>query len=104
MILERGSVVHFLDATMNLAPIGILCIFGIQYIDGKCFDTSSTSIPYVLLKLNTSSLISLDVRSDLDFVLLPVIFISFKGQRDFFFKMSTLFHVHQKISSDNVIL
>ena len=32
---DRSLMLHFLDATMNLAPTGFLCIFGVQYIMGR---------------------------------------------------------------------
>ena len=34
IILERVLLYIFLEGIMDLAPIGVLCILGIQYIDG----------------------------------------------------------------------
>ena len=30
--LDRGLVLQFFEVTMNLVPIGVICIFGNQYI------------------------------------------------------------------------
>ena len=35
IILERVLLYIFLEGIMDLAPIGVLCILGIQYIDEK---------------------------------------------------------------------
>ena len=44
-VLLKGLVLHLLDATINLAPDGFLCILGIQYITGHFSNPSSTLSP-----------------------------------------------------------
>ena len=44
----KGFVLHLLDATINLAPEGLWCILGIQYIIGSVSHLSS------ILSLNFS--------------------------------------------------
>ena len=47
--LEIGFVEQFEDATINLKPIGFLCILGIQYMMGKVELTPCTFSPKMFI-------------------------------------------------------
>ena len=40
--LDTGFVEQSFDAMMNLEPKGVLCILGIQYMDGRALSLSVT--------------------------------------------------------------
>ena len=46
--MDRGLVEHLDEPTMSLCLYAFLCIFGIQYIDGKSSSLSLVSIPNVV--------------------------------------------------------
>ena len=56
--LEIFLVEQDFDAMMKRAPVGVLCIFGVQYIMGRLSSSSKVSIPsrsvYSILSQMTS--------------------------------------------------
>lgn len=48
MMLDKSFEAHHLDAAKNRCLLGFLCIFGDQYMKGRCFRVSSTSMPHAL--------------------------------------------------------
>ena len=60
MTPDRGLVLQFFKATMNLPPTGVLCIFGNQYIMGRVLSWSvilrKNILQYLMLVLVIFSL------------------------------------------------
>ena len=55
---EKASVLHFLDATINLVPDIVLCIFGSQYVFGSVLKSLWTFKPNLQEKVMLSSITS----------------------------------------------
>ena len=59
---DKATVIHFLDATIKNAPVGVLCIFGSQYIMGsvlKSFSNSKSNLLERVILWSVTSFFSL---------------------------------------------
>ena len=60
-VSESGFVLQFCETTINLAPVGVLCILGNQYLIGG---NLSSSVMFSLFKLFTIAHICLNYFFD----------------------------------------
>ena len=65
---DKATVIHFLDATIKIAPVGVLCIFGSQYIMDsvlKSFSNSKSNLLERVILWSVTSFFSLSTSLSL---------------------------------------